>query len=127
MPQRIMVTQGYERRLPNGGVQRFRGGAHYQPSEDAVRELLEQGVAYPEDEPPTASDGRTFTGLLAHERRDSYESSLRRGNPLMGVEFASETARELAEEHELERRDFAGQSPSGETGYTADDIREVAE
>lgn len=126
MADRIMVTQGYERALPGGAVQRFRGGAFYQPPEDARRELLEQGVAYREGEPPEAMDGTTFEGRMAFERRDAYEAKMRRANPLVDIPFASETARQLAEDEELERRDFAGFEPSGETGYTADDIREVA-
>lgn len=126
MPTRIMVTQGYERETEHGAIQRFRGGSFYQPPEDARQELLEKGVAYEEGDPPQASDGREFTGRLAHERRDDYERRLYRQNPLRDVPFASQTARDLAEEANLERRDFAGHEPSGETGYTADDIREVA-
>lgn len=46
---------------------------------------------------------------------------------LSGVDFASERAEELArDEFELDAEDFDGETPSGDTGFTADDVRAIA-
>lgn len=49
------------------------------------------------------------------------------GDPLEGVQFASETAEKEAREAELSAGSFDGVAASGEGGYTAADVRGVIE
>lgn len=125
--KRVMVTMGHELELEGGGVVRFHAGSLYRPAEDVREALFEAGVAYPEGEPPTASDGTVFRGAGAFTRRDDHEAALERGRPLSDVPFASATARNLAERGRMAEADFEDVEPSGQTGYTADDVRALRE
>lgn len=75
---------------------RFRKGQEYDYPDRFVDSILDVGYAVPADE-----DG------------------------LDAIEFASKAARKLAEDEGLAVEDFAGHQPSGETGYTKDDVTEI--
>jgi hypothetical protein len=72
--------------------------------------------------------------LEAKQLRQDYENKALTGAPenkaktgLESVEFASSQARALAEEHSLGPGDFQGRQPSGSSGFTVADVREIAE
>lgn len=49
------------------------------------------------------------------------------GDTLSGVDFASEAAREVAQEAKLTAADFKGASPSSPNGYTKPDVQAIVD
>jgi len=47
------------------------------------------------------------------------------GDPLAGITFASSTAQDAARTAGLASTHFADHAPTGETGYTASDVRTI--
>lgn len=125
---RVVMTQGVE--LPNGGgVMQLSAGSYYLLPEDMAAGLIESRKAYPDGEPPTASDGAVFEGQGAWARVDAHEALLdaaaaEEAAKLGSVEFASSSAAELAAQHDLMSADFDF-APSGATGFTVADVRSV--
>jgi hypothetical protein len=73
-----------------------------------------------------------ITGGKTYKPGDEAEFEEKNARPLIAagaavqvdaeLAFASEAARELAEEHGLGPADFAGLSPSGKSGFTVKDV-----
>lgn len=96
--------------------------------EETAVEFDERGRAEVDDELGERLVGE-FGSVREAEGPDDVAATYEReqGPPgLETVDFASDRAREIAEDEGLGAGDFEGETPTGETGFTADDVRGVA-